>query len=132
MGLPHITLRWHDGGPMGKCRHSTQEVSLRRGLTQAERRATLAHELEHLAKGPAIVGFTDQDELDVRQRAARWLIPFHRLADALVWAGDDYELADELWVDVHTVRTRLETLTAKECAHLADLMAAAELTFPRA
>ncbi len=129
--LAHITLRWHDDGPMGTCRHSTQEVSLRRDLTQAERRATLAHELEHLAEGPAVRGYAEQDEKLIRERAARWLIPFDRLIEALVWAGDDHELAAELWVDVHTVRTRLEMLTDDESTRLADLMAAAELTFPR-
>lgn len=72
--LAHVALHWHDGGPWGIARHSTQEISLRRGLTQAQRRSTLAHELMHLQVGPAIVGYVDQDEAHVRERTARWLI----------------------------------------------------------
>src|SRR6478672_11294163 len=86
--LAHVTLRWHDGGPKGTCRHSTQEISIRRDLTQAERRSVLAHEIEHLEGGPAIIGHVGRDESDVTARAARYLIPFDRLADALLWAND--------------------------------------------
>lgn len=116
---------------MGRCKHSAQEVYLREGMTQAERRAALLHELEHLAAGPAVRGFERADEMATRERAARWLIPFPILARALVWAGDEGELAAELWVDVHTVRTRLATLTAEESAELTRLMEEAELCFPR-
>lgn len=128
--LAHVTLVWHDHGPMGKCKHSTQEISLRRDLTQAERRAALLHELEHLDHGPAVVGYVDQDEMATRERAARWLIPIENLVAALVWANDDYELAEELWVDLGTVRTRLNTLTAAESDVLTIAIDAAERTFP--
>ena len=116
---------------MGKCKHSTQEVSLRRDLTQAQRRAALLHELEHLAHGPAVVGYVEQDEKATRERAARWLIPLENLGDALVWANDDHELAEELWVDLGTVRTRLSTLTAEESRLLNDRLDAAEQTFTK-
>lgn len=129
--LAHITLRWHDGGPRGWCRHSTQEISIRRGLTQAERRSALAHELEHLAGGPAVVGFVDKDEAEVSDRASRYLIPFDRLAHALLWANDDHELAAELWVDVFTVRARLAALTSGESAALERQMLDAERAFPQ-
>jgi hypothetical protein len=115
---------------MGKCKHSTQEVSLRRDLTQAQRRATLLHELEHLENGPAVVGYIAEDEMATRERAARWLIPIENLADALVWANDDYELAEELWVDLGTVRTRLSTLRPDETAVLNLRVDAAERSFP--
>lgn len=129
--LTHITLKWHDDGPMGKCKHSTQEVSLRRDLDQAARRAVLLHELEHLRRGPAVVGFVDHDERATRDAAARLLIPLHALAEAMVWAVDDHELAAELWVDVHTVRARLEGLTQAESDELNRRLDAAELTFPK-
>jgi hypothetical protein len=128
--LAHVTLVWHDHGPMGKCKHSTQEVSLRRDLTQAQRRAALLHELEHLEHGPAVVGYVEEDEMATRERAARWLIPIENLAAAMIWANDDHELAEELWVDLGTVRTRLSTLTAVETRHLNDRVDAAERTFP--
>lgn len=127
----HITLRWHVDGPWGWCRHSTQEVSLRRDLNQAERRATLCHELEHLSQGPAIIGFEHEDEMATRERAARWLISMEDLVEALVWSRDDLEAADHLWVDVRTMQTRLTTLTAAESAELNRRLDAAELTFPK-
>lgn len=128
--LAHITLRWHDGGPRGQCKHSTQEISIRRDLSQAERRSALAHELEHLARGPAIVGHVARDEADVTDRTARYLIPFGSLVDALLWANDDHELAEALWVDVYTVRARLAGLTATETALLELTMLSAERSFP--
>lgn len=130
-GLAHITLRWHHDGPMGFCRHSTQEVSIRTDLTQSERRSTLAHELIHLDRGPAIVGFEDHEERIVDEEAARWLIPLDKLADALVWAFDDEELADLLWVDLGTVQARLVTLTAAETVTINAALDRAEMTFPK-
>ena len=50
--------------------------------------------------------------------AARRLIPLDALADALRWARDLTELADELWVDEPTVRCRLDTLDPVEVADL--------------
>lgn len=128
---PHITLRWFSGpGRPGYARHSTQTVYLRDDLTQAERRAVLLHELEHLACGPAVRGYVDDDERQVQERAARWLIPIDRLAQAMVWAGDDVELAEELWVDVATVRARLRSLNDEETALLNDRLDAAERCYP--
>lgn len=130
---PHITLRWFSGpGRAGYARHSTQTVYLRDDLTQAQRRAVLAHELEHLEAGPAIRGYGAQDEASVSERAARWLLPIEVLADALVWCSDDHELAEELWVDLHTVRCRLRTLTDQETALINARLDAAERAFPGA
>lgn len=98
-------------------------------MTQAERRSALAHEISHLVSGPAIVGYVEQDERLVTARAARWLIPMDCLVEAMLWANDDYELADELWVDVFTVRARLASLTAAESAELERRMLAAERAF---
>lgn len=130
--LTHVTLVWHDGGPRGRTRHSKQQISIRRGLDQAERRSALAHELAHLDGGPAIIGFVDEDERDATARAVRDLIPFDRLCEAIVWANDDHELAAELWVDVYSVRARLAGLTAEESGQLERAMLAAERGFPRA
>lgn len=127
----HVTLNWHHGGPMGWCRHSTQEISLRSDLTQAERRATLHHEMTHLQRGPAVIGYEWTDELSTREIAARELITLEALADALVWAYDDQEAADILWVDLHTVQTRLTTLTSAESDELNRRLDAAELTYPK-
>lgn len=98
-------------------------------MTQAERRSALAHEIAHLVSGPAIVGHVDRDERRVTAQAARWLIPLDCLVDAMLWANDDYELADELWVDVYTVRARLAYLTPLESAELERRMLEAERQF---
>jgi predicted transcriptional regulator len=127
----HITLRWFSGpGRPGYARHSTQTVYLRDDLSQAERRAVLLHELEHLAHGPAVKGYVDQDEIQTQERAARWLLPLETLADAMVWANDEHELADELWVDVATVRARLASLTDQETLALNQRLDAAERCYP--
>lgn len=127
----HVTLHWVVDLPTwGRCKHSTQEVFIRVGLTQAQRRVTILHELEHLAAGPAVRGYADKDEAETRERAARWLLPLDVLADALVWSMDDRELADELWVDLTTIRVRLSTLTPVEDAYLNARIDAAERTFP--
>lgn len=130
-GVAHVRLKWHYGGPMGWCQHSTQEISLRSDLTQSERRSTLAHELIHIDRGPAILGYEDQEERIVNEEAARWLIPLDALADGLVWAFDDEELADLLWVDLATVQTRLVTLTSAETVHINQVLDRAEMTFPK-
>lgn len=86
--------------------------------SQAQRRSTLAHELAHveLRHGP---GGTAGEERDASELAARWLVPLDRLVDAARWARSVGELADELWVDVDTVETRLAILTDEERAELA-------------
>ncbi|GAA2007787.1 ImmA/IrrE family metallo-endopeptidase [Nocardioides kribbensis] len=130
--LPHITLRWvADLEHVGECRHSTQEIFIRTGLTQAQRRSVVLHEIEHLLEGPSVRGHEDWDERVVTERAARWLIPLDLLADALVWANDDRELAHELNVDLATVRARLSTLTAEESQVLSDRVMAAEVAYPK-
>lgn len=117
--LAHVTLRWHDDGHAGWCRHSTQEVSLRRGMTQAERRSTLTHELVHLERGPAVRGYSAREEIEVSKEAARRLLPSVRVVgEALAWSLNIDVAADELWVDRGTLRTRLEHLHPAERAYL--------------
>lgn len=101
----HVDLRpgvW--GASDGDCR-----IWLDRRLGQVERRCTLAHELEHLRRGDH--GCQNAaTEADVAAAAARYLLPDpHHVADALVWARGDLEVAaDELWVDEPTLRARLD------------------------
>jgi hypothetical protein len=92
-------------------------VFLQRGLTQRQRRSVLAHEIEHASHD-------DRPLLDAvlharRERAtdaaaARRLITLEQLVDAMRWTGEVRELADCLWVDQHTVRVRLASLTPAE------------------
>lgn len=124
--LVDVTLHWHDDGPAGWCRHSTQDVSLRRGMTQAERRSTICHEVVHLERGPAVRGYGAREELEVSKEAARRLLPDIRaVGEALAWAACLDEAADELWVDRGTLRARLDHLHPAERAYLKQRLASA-------
>lgn len=113
----HIVFDDLDDDCLGHWDSTTRTITLARGLTQRQRRAVLAHECEHASND-------DRPLLDAvlharRERAtdavaARRLIPVARLVEALRWTGNERELADELWVDVHTVRVRLAGLTRAE------------------
>lgn len=117
--LTDVTLCWHQYGVAGWCRHSTATVSLRTDLTQAERRSTVCHEVVHLERGPGLLGFEDREESAVEREAAKRLIGIRELGEALAWAGSFAEAADELWVDVGTLRARLSYLHPAERAYLA-------------
>lgn len=100
-----------------------KNIWLQERMTQAERRCTLMHELTHIEYGhtscqpPAV-------EQRVHQEVARKLIPLASLADVLTWASSELEAAEELWVDVATLRARLDGLTVSEQALLAARMEA--------
>lgn len=80
---------------------------------QAQRRSTMAHELAHIELEHTS-GCNGLDESAATLLAARWLIPLPALIDALRWSRSVDEAAEELWVDVTTVRVRLLRLTAAE------------------
>ncbi len=117
--LEHIDLRWHDGGHMGETDHDAGTISLRRGMTWAERRSTVLHECLHVMRGPVPDTFEEREELRVEKEAARWLLPDVRLmGDALAWAHCRAEAADELGVDERTLAIRLRYLHPAERGYL--------------
>jgi hypothetical protein len=117
--LAHITLLWHDGGPMGETDFEANTISLRRGMTWAERRTTVLHECLHVERGPVLQSMYGREELRVEKETARLLLPdVHEIGDALAWAYDLHEAADELRVDVDLLRTRLEHLHPAERGYL--------------
>lgn len=95
-------------------------IWLERRMVQSEARSALAHELVHLhhrhhtEQPPAV-------ERRVHAEAARWLLPdVAVIGEALAWSqGRIPEAADELWVDLDTLQTRLDYLTDDERRHLA-------------
>lgn len=96
-------------------------------LNQAERRSTIAHELLHLERGdePCVTDWHEaKQERLVDAQTARDLIALAPLADALAWAENEHEVADCLWVDVATVRTRIDRLTATEVRYIEDRLEA--------
>lgn len=126
--LAHINLRWTKDdveldGALGWFSVDEDEILMDARQTQVERRCTLTHELVHAERRDEPCG---SGVLDVRQEtvvsteAARRLIPdIHVLGEALAWAYDIDEAADELWVDAATLRSRLHHLHPAERAYLA-------------
>lgn len=102
-----------------------RRVTIANGLLQGERRATASHEAIHLERGHG-QGCNPAAERSVEEESARRLITLPALADALCWAHDEWEVADECWVDVQTVRTRIDTLTSWEQAYIERRIAARE------
>jgi hypothetical protein len=112
------TLRWAElpPGVMGSTCHRTRTVTLALGMSQAERRCTIAHETEHIERGPVAPHETRREELIVDRLVARLLIPdLRELVDALAWARGHLETAaDTLWVDDYVLQVRLAALTDAE------------------
>jgi hypothetical protein len=119
-------------GVMGLWDPAERTIWLDSGLTQGERRCTLMHELVHAERGDgscATALDTIKREVTVHHEAARRLLPLSDVARALLVCVDEYELADELVVDVDTVRLRLERLTAAERSRLDELVRSAETSW---
>lgn len=92
-------------------------VMLATGLTQAEERCTLAHELVHAFRGDFHIDdpwLAKRQEQDCELAVARYLIPLDRLATELASRPDDYRLAEALNVDLETLSIRLGHLTPAE------------------
>lgn len=123
----HVVIEDMDDEMCGWWDADSRTIHLARGITQRQRRATLAHEVEHASHD-------DRPLLDAvlharRERAtdaaaARRLITVPLLIEALRWTGNARELADELWVDVPTVHMRLACLTDREKARIQVALAA--------
>ncbi len=122
---PDWLLVWDTlpAGLLAYTSHSSRTVFLDKRLTQAERRCTIAHELEHFdiptPRNPVLVA---RLERQIDRRVARRLIPIRQLGDALAWAHTLDEAAEELWVDEDTLRTRLEHLHPAERAYITGRM----------
>jgi hypothetical protein len=119
--LTDWTLRWAElpPGVMGETCHRTRTVTLALGMSQAERRCTIAHETEHVLRGPVLPHESRREELRIDRTVARLLVPdVHELVDALSWARGHLEsAADALWVDDYLLQVRLLTLTDAERAY---------------
>lgn len=120
---PEITLAWHDGGVAGWYDFDTQTISLRRGMSQAGRRSTLRHELEHHFRGWFTEAELEREELACELAAARDLIDIRKLGEALAWSSDLFDVADELWVDPELIEVRCQHLHPAERAYLRQRLA---------
>jgi hypothetical protein len=110
---------WVGGGEAG------EHILLCRTLPQVEQRCTLGHELDHYEEGPAPMQdahLEQRAEKRVDVRTCRRLIPLEWLLWAVRWAWDSLdELADELWVDLDTLKIRLAHLARHERAAIAAI-----------
>lgn len=108
-----VTLEWHDDGDMGCTDFVRRTISLRRGLTWAERRCTILHEVLHWERGWVPMGLAAKEETQVRKETAVLMLPSVKLiGDAYEWAcGDDEAAADELGVDVEVLRDRMRWMS---------------------
>ncbi len=116
--LADWSLRWAElpPGVMGLTCHQSRTVTLALGMSQAERRCTIAHETEHIERGPVAPQQAPREELQIDRAVARLLIPdLRQLVDAMTWAGGHLEAAaDALWVDDYLLAARLGSLTGRE------------------
>lgn len=87
-------------------------------LTQVQRRCALTHEIIHLERG--IFPADATEEALVERLTARRLITFDELLSAFRWHRhpDPEEMADELWVTVDVLDTRIRHLDPIEVAEL--------------
>lgn len=127
-------LGWWDGDvePAG-------EIVVSRASSQAERRCTVRHEWGHGQRGDRLAAADEwpdpslleiKDDNIVRRETARDMITLDALADALVWSQDETEVAEDLWVDIATLRDRLRTLTQAESDGLERLWREREALLP--
>ena len=113
-GLSDWTLRWArlPFGVWGETCFDTQTVTLTTGMNQAERRCTIAHETQHILRGPVDDHEHLREELLVDRAVSRLLLPsLERVVDSMAWARGDTDLAaDDLWVDPLILEVRLSAL----------------------
>ena len=118
--LTHIEVRWEAMDDRLGDTDGVHDIRLHPNQLQTERRSTLTHELAHIFLGHTD-GCGDSDEKAADHWAARQLITLDALKDALKWADDLEEVAEELWVDPATLRSRLDCLTAEERQEIVDM-----------
>lgn len=128
---PHVVVEHTDELPPGRRAdtNGVDEIRMRGRLLQVERRCSLTHELVHLEHGHT-GACTPAHEAEVNLEAARRLIPWERLLDAVRWARSERELADELWVTLPILRARTSALHADELMEIARAVHDAHQVMP--
>lgn len=100
-----VTLVRHNGGPKGYYDHTTRTISTRRGMSIAQYRSTLAHELGHAHYGHQQARMAHLDTRHERQAdefAAELLLTEELVHDACAsCGGHPGAIAEELEVTEH-------------------------------
>lgn len=106
-----------EAGELGCFDPDTRTIWLAVGLTQAERRSTLAHELVHVERDhePCVTPWHERhQERAVELEAARRLIDLDALMDAMAYCLSLEEAAEELHVDADLLRIRISMLDVED------------------
>ncbi|MEW1933074.1 transposase [Rhodococcus sp. NPDC079359] len=119
---PHVHVIYPNGGTGCLGRWTDDGIEINRRSSQRERRCTLTHELVHIERGP----LPDDPRMALREEqtvdriSAERLIEIDSLVDVLAWNRYrvDDEAAEELWVDMRTLRIRVDNLTDDERAYI--------------
>ena len=122
---PHITVvRDIELPPQVWGMTDGQRIWLCKKLNQVRRRCTLTHEIVHLERGlvPVDARGLAREERAVDAEAARRLITLSELIDGLRWTRDREQLAEHLWVDVPTLKARMDGLDPIEVAQLENAL----------
>jgi hypothetical protein len=120
--LTDWSLSWAElpPGVMGLTCHHSRTVVLALGMSQAERRCTIAHETQHILRGPVPLTAARDEESAIDRSVALLLVPdLRELADALARArGHLATAADDLWVDDYLLQVRLGSLAGGQRSYV--------------
>lgn len=114
---------WARTGRPGRCYYPEQTIALDPRLREPQLRCILMHEVIHAERGPVPRWQRDREEAVVAREAARRLIGFRELGEALAWSPHAAVVADVLWVDEPTLEVRLAHLHPSERHYLARRLA---------
>ncbi|GAA2178478.1 hypothetical protein GCM10009785_01200 [Brooklawnia cerclae] len=116
------TLEWRPlaGHRTGEISWPNRTIVIDPTRSPESQRCTLTHEVIHAERGPVLGDpvLIAREEHAVEEETARRLIGIDELADTLAWTHNLPEAADELGVDTHTLRARLDRLRPGERAWL--------------
>ena len=108
-----VTVEWQRRPDLlGSWCERSRRMVLHPDQNQAERRCTATHELLHVERGDTTCDWRTHRD------AARLLIDLYALGEALVTYDDEAQAAEELWVDLDTLRARLQYLHPAERGYL--------------
>jgi Zn-dependent peptidase ImmA (M78 family) len=105
-------------------RNGVPEIHLAYDLGKVQRRCTLAHELHHVLNGPPCRPLCPEDEADVIEQTARYLLPDLPSVAGAVALRDLTEAAATLNVTRNVLTERLDSLTEDEMRTFGELLAA--------
>lgn len=106
-----------DDGSPGNTDYGTRTVALGQDVLAdpTKARKVLAHELLHVARGPAVASKAGEEEAAVERALAAAWVPFPVLASATATPGaDDTHIAAACGIDLPTLHARHAALTADE------------------